>query len=762
MINRFSLAAACSGALAAACVHAQQNAGPGELVRAGPITRWDEAVPLGNGMLGGLVWGEGNVVRISLDRGDLWDLRTPEMLTRPDWTYATMRRLKEAGDHARHVEMFDAPYDTVPYPTKLPGGRVELTFGPGVKVERFTLDLAEAGATVEMGAAKMWGFFSASAPVALFEVHPDAPAVRIVRPAGLDKLGYGAAATGIDQPGPDGGTTIHWMTQQAALGVEYTVAVGVRPDADGWLLGITIARTPERGQEGKAYDGPSSLSVARDQLRDAMSEGFERVADKHGAWWRAFWGASSVTIPDARLRRHYDLCKYFYGAASRRGLPPIPLQGVWTADEGGLPPWKGDYHNDLNTQMTYAAYQEAGLWDQGLSFLDFNWGLLPRYRRFAKEFYGLEGGNAAVVPGVMTLDGSPMGGWGQYSLSPTHSAWIAQCFYLHWKYTMDGVFLRERAYPWCAAVGEALAALLRQNEAGWAKLPLSTSPEIYDNSSKAWLPPNSNYDQSLLGFLFAANAEMARALGKAQAAATWDERRAMLEPLETDQVSGALMFAEGLPYNESHRHFSHAMAIYPLGTLTVEGSDTDRRTIAATIEQLDKMGTRAWCGYSFAWVSGMCARAGQGERALEYLEKYLSFTGPNGFHLNGDQSGTGLSGFTYRPFTLEGNFAAMQAVQEMLMQSWGGVVRVFPAASAKWADASFRDLRAEGGWRVSAVRRGGRTVSVTVAAEHGGKLRLRDPFGGREAKWSREGMAVIGTNHEVTMKPGETIEGSVP
>lgn len=94
-----------------------------------------------------------------------------------------------------------------------------------------------------------------------------------------------------------------------------------------------------------------------------------------------------------------------------------------------------------------------------------------------------------------------------------------------------------------------------------------------------------------------------------------------------------------------------------------------------------------------------------------------------------------LSEFRYRPFTLEGNFLAMEAVHEMLLQSWGEKVRVFPAVPDAWADAEFRDLRAEGGHRVSAKREGGRTVRVEVVVGPGGRAVLRDPFQGGEAAW---------------------------
>ena len=89
------------------------------------------------------------------------------------------------------------------------------------------------------------------------------------------------------------------------------------------------------------------------------------LAAPHAAWWARFWQRSSLTVPDLPVLQQYYLVRYFYGAASRRGAPPMPLQGVWSADAGSLPPWKGDYHNDLNTQMTYIAYRTSGDFDEG-------------------------------------------------------------------------------------------------------------------------------------------------------------------------------------------------------------------------------------------------------------------------------------------------------------------------------------------------------------------------------------------------------------
>jgi alpha-L-fucosidase 2 len=164
------------------------------------------------------------------------------------------------------------------------------------------------------------------------------------------------------------------------------------------------------------------------------------------------------------------------------------------------------------------------------------------------------------------------------------------------------------------------------------------------------------------------------------------------------------------------------------------------------------------------------ARVGQAEEALRLLEIYAkAFILRNGFHANGDQTKSGYSNFTYRPFTLEGNFLAMHAVHEMLLQSWSAapgvgdteVVRIFPATSSRWKDASFDDLRAEGGYLVSARRVGGATTWFRIVASRDGVLRVRDNFGGRTPAWNRPGMQKTGGNWEMLVKSGEVIEARV-
>ena len=708
-----------------------------------PISTWDEAVPLGNGLFGGLLWGGANRVNLSLDRGDLWDLRPAAPFGSAGYRWSDIIRLvSENKSDSLHVR-FDSPYDNIAHPTKLPGGRVVFTLGAST-ARSFALNLARAEGVVSFGTGSMEGFFSAVDSVALFRV-PDLESVAIVRPMSLDKLGYLGATYGSDSLH---GRRMQWMLQQAAQGLAYAVVLGERRQGSTSLVAVTIATNA---------DGGDPVHVARRRIDRALRMGYVGVFRTHRVWWDRYWSStSSVSVPDTALQSHLDFVQYLYGAGARRGAPPMPLQGVWTADGASLPPWKGDLHNDLNTQTTYLAAHVAGADDAMVGWLDYNWRLLPRYRRFAREFYGVDG---AAIPGVMALDGSPLGGWGQYSLSPTMGLWVAQSFHLHWAYTRDTKFLRERAYPFVSALGTAITALLVRGADGQRRLPLSTSPEIFDNSMRAWLPSMSNFDLSLLHWVYGALSEMALALGDAAAADRWRATGAQLEPLVIDRATGALPFAFGLAYDASHRHFSHAMAIHPLGLLTIE-RPADSVVVQRTVDQLGQYGSDQWVGYSFAWHSAMLARAGRGEEALTQLEVYRrAFILRNGFHANGDQSGLGFSKFRYRPVTLEGNFLALHAVHEMLLQSWGGVVRVFPAVSDRWRDVSFRDLRAEGGFRVTASRVGGRTTHVPIGARVAASLRLRDTFKGGQVRWTRSGVRRDGRDYVVGLRQGESLEG---
>jgi alpha-L-fucosidase 2 len=205
------------------------------------------------------------------------------------------------------------------------------------------------------------------------------------------------------------------------------------------------------------------------------------------------------------------------------------------------------------------------------------------------------------------------------------------------------------------------------------------------------------------------------------------------------------------------------MGIHPFGTLNIEQGPEARRVVNATLDRINQLGTKAWCGYSFSWIASSFARAGRAEEALRNLDIYVrAFILRNGFHVNGDQLKAGYSSFTYRPFTLEGNFLAAEAVHEMLLQSWGGTIRIFPATPKSWHDASFTNLRAEGGWKVSATRAGNATKRFSITATRDATVRILDNFGNRPVQWSRPGVRRENGHYIATLKAGETLEGTLP
>lgn len=696
-----------------------------------------DGLPIGNGLLGAFVWIDGSSLKLLLGRSDWWDLRRPEITAASDWNMRDLLACVRARDEARLHERYDEPYERFAYPSRLALAELEIPL-PGRRASAFSLDVTRAEAQVTLSSGRIHAYASAARPIVSVRID-DADLERF-SPTTWKLTTVGGAvqnvATGVrgEISGPDG----------SSIGL----AVSAIDSGNGIEIAIAFAHHSEDA---------APLEAAVQRAQQALDAGYASLFGEHIAAFRSASGAARVSIGDAALQRHYDFARYLFVSASRRGAPPAALQGPWTVDLG-LPPWHGDYHNDLNVQATYGAYATAGLFDGGLALFDFHARLMPRFREFAREFYGVAG---AVVPGVMSLDGAPLGGWAQYALSPTNSAWTGELFARHWRVTRDADFLGARAAPFCREIATALEALAPVGDDGKRRLALSSSPETHDNSMRAWLTPNSNYDLALLRSSFANAAELERALGREADAAKWKRVLAELPDFELDD-NGALAIARGEPYRESHRHLSFALAIQPLAQLSIEGDARERAIVDATLDTILAHGTKQWTGYTFAWFSAMCARAGRPELARRFLLDYeRAFTQSNGLHVNGDQSGEGLSNLTYEPFTLEGNMLAMEAVHEMLLQSWGGVVRVFPAVSVTWPEAEFAELRAEGGFAVSARRVDGVTKMVSLRAERAGRLRLRDPFAGRAPRWSNDKVARSGPDFTLDMAQDEVLIGTL-
>lgn len=686
-------------------------------------TSWDEGIPLGNATVGALVWNKGSMLRFSLDRTDLWDFRPSDSIAGPNNRFEWVKEHIRAKDYLPVQKKYDWPYDANPAPSKIPGAALEFPLAQLGKPSSVRLYLNNA--LCEAGWAdgtRLQAFVHATEPVGWFVFRnlksPLKPT--IVLPvynsratkngtdshagADLERLGYMQGS--ITQTG----NRIVYR-QQGWGDFYYEVAVDYKQEGET-LYG--------------AWSVTSSLSKdkAAEEVQEAMLRGVKKDYKVHMDFWNNYWAQSSVSLPDTVLQKQYDNEMYKFGSASREDSYPISLQAVWTADNGMLPPWKGDFHHDLNTQLSYWPAYIGNHLSEGLGYLNTLWNQREVYKRYTRQYFETDGLN---VPGVATLTGEPMGGWIQYSMSPTIGAWLAQHFYLHWKYSADRTFLKEKAYPFIKDVAVFLEQNSQVDANGVRKLEFSSSPEVFDNSLQAWFTDMTNYDLALMRFLFKAASELAGELQMTGEAAHWEKLEKQLPAFDLDET-GCLTFAKGFPYNASHRHFSHAMAFHPLGLIDWSNGEESRRIIRATIKKLEDCGPDWWCGYSYSWFGNMKARAMDGEGAAEALRTFAQcFCLPNTFHVNGDQTKSGKSNFTYRPFTLEGNFAFAAGIQEMLLQSHTGVVNVFPAVPADWKDVSFEKLRAMGGFLISAKKEGGVTTSVKAYSEQGGKLKIACP-----------------------------------
>jgi alpha-L-fucosidase 2 len=718
--------------------------------------RWDEAIPLGNGNLGALVWEKDGMLRISLDRSDLWDLRPMDNIGRPEWKFSWVYEQWKNDNYGVVQEYFDLPTSRDPAPSKIPAGALELDVTALGAVDTVMLFTHHAVCEVrwENGAA-LQVYVHATDPVGWFRFTglPVEVSGKLVPPAyNLEGENNDASiVTGQD---------LRRLGYPRGKVEEYGGMITY--DQEGWG-GFQYQVSLRSEQTGKRLDGCWSISAgypgekeepnAAAVVDEHFNKGFEYDYASHREWWEGYWARSSIRIPDRVLEKQYYLEMYKFGSAARNGRPPISLQAVWTADNGKLPPWKGDFHHDLNTQLSYWPAYTGNQLNLETGFLEWLWENKPAFEKYTRQYYGCAGIN---VPGVTTLAGQPMGGWIQYSFGPTVSAWLGHHFYKHWDFTRDTAFLRERAYPWIGDVATFILALSEVGEDGMRKLPLSSSPEIYDNSPEAWFAQTTNFDLALIRHTFLRAGELAAVLGLEQESRRW---YAVLEEwpgYSVDDENG-LNFAPGVPYAVSHRHFSHLMAFHPLGLVDYSNGPEDRAVIDRTLAALEKYGPDWWTGYSYSWLGNLRARAFDGEGAAEALRIFATaFCLPNSFHVNGDQSGKGYSKFTYRPFTLEGNFAFAAGIQEMLLQSHTGVIRVFPAMPNDWDNVSFTDLRAAGAFLVSARMEQGKVVEVEVRSEKGGPYRMVNPFHG-PFEWTGVGSLQEGDTLMLELEAQQTV-----
>ena len=443
---------------------------------------------------------------------------------------------------------------------------------------------------------------------------------------------------------------------------------------------------------GYGNEGPAALAEARETTAGAAKQGLTRVTAGHRNWWHAYYPASFLSFPDARLEAYYWIQIYKLGSAMRVDGPILDLNGPWF----NATPWPAIWWN-LNIQLTYSPLFRSNRLDLAESLfrnLDRNRQALidnvPERLRGDAAAIGRSSGPDLVrnvdLRAAQSDAAKEMG----------NLPWTMYYYWLHYRYQMDDRVLRERVYPLLRrAIGNYLAYVERGEDGRW-HLPATHSPELATM-------PDANYDLALLRWgleTLIASAEHLKI--DDPLLSRWRETLANLTPFPRDSLG--LMVGRDRPWKESHRHYSHLLAVYPLGLISPERSD-DRALIERSLATWEREPS-LFRGYSFTGGAAMHAWLGHGDTALTRLNLYLDaprYMEPNTFYAEAGP-------------VIETPLSAATSIQELFLQDWGGggALRVFPAVPTVWPEAAFDHLRADGAFLVSAVRHNGRTAWVRI------------------------------------------------
>jgi hypothetical protein len=734
-----------------------------------PATEVHAGIPLSNGTFGALVWGEGQHVRITLNRADYWDHRGGLAFSE-EATYENLKRWLGEGDEARLREVFEGKAseggDTPPRPTRLPMGRVDLQLPLDWTLETGGLHLLSGEAELELAArraqAKVRAAILRETPVLCLRITGlEGSAVRVGScPAGMPGRGGGAPEVlryfrqyGLPEPQPfDFGEFGGWT--QECPGEPAMCVAWLRHAANGGLLLYVTSVYGPNASEARR--------VALQTLETVRAEGYTPATLRSFRWWRKWWEQSPrVHLPDPTLELLYYLGMYKLGGLSVPGGPAATLQGPWV-EEDRLPPWSSDYHFNINVQECYWPCYGGNHLEALEPLVRMLGGWVGKLRENARVFAGAPDG--LQLPHSTDDRGTAMTGFWTGFVDHGSTAWTGQLLWLYYRYTMDRTFLHDTAYPFLKGAMRVYEAMLEDDGRHYS-LPVSVSPEFGGAGFAAW-GRNASFQLAIIHFLCRALCRAAEELNTdRESRQRWADIDARL-PLGA--IGGAnteaaeLLLWEGQPLSESHRHHSHLAGIYPFDTLDYRGDEGQRRLVHNSMRRLARMGMGLWTGWCVPWAAILHARQGQGEMAALLLESFQRmFMGP-GYASTHDARFPGLTVMDGRPdiMQVEAAEGAAAAVLEMLLHTSGGSLRIFPAVPGAWAEARFEGIRAEGAFLVSAEREGGKTCRVEIRSEAGAALSLANPWNGGPVLVRRNGGPPVRTQGRVLQletAAGETL-----
>ncbi|GAA2423498.1 glycoside hydrolase family 95 protein [Streptomyces macrosporus] len=751
-----------------------------------PAEEWLQALPVGNGRLGAMVFGGTDVERLQLNEDTLWaggphDYDNPRALA----SLPEVRRLvfERRWDEARALidsDLMGVPVEQLQYQTI---GDLRLSFADGgaeaaeVSDYRRDLDLATAVATVEYVRAgvrhRREVFASAPDRVVVVRLTVDTPGALSFTASLSGPLRSAASSpdpssialdgVGDDARGIAGVLRFRCLVRAVTEDGEVRSADGGLRVAGATAVTLLVSAATNH-RDWRGVDDPATAAArAARPLTAAASRPYDELRARHTADHAALFDRVRLDVPatpaaarptDERVADfargddpHLVALYFAYGrylliACSRPGTQPAGLQGLW--NDLTDPPWGGKYTININTEMNYWPAAPTNLlecWEPLFDLLD---DLAVAGARTARSCYGARGWvahhNTDIWRGTAPVDGAFWGMW------PTGGAWLALSIWEHHRFTGDTDALRRRHPVLAGAARFFLDTLVEDPETGELVTCPSLSPEnAHHPGPGGSLCAGPTMDNEILRDLFDAVAGSAELLGVDEELAK--EARAARDRLAPMRVGALGQLREwredwdAQAPEQDHRHVSHLYGLHPGNRITRRGTPELFEAARTTLELRGDAGT----GWSLAWKINFWARLEDGARSYKLLTDQLTpeRTAPNLFDL-------------HPPFQIDGNFGATAGIAEWLAQSHADEIHLLPALPPALPEGSVRGLLARGGFEVGVAWRGGALVGADLVSRGGRRARVR---AAGEVRVLRDGRPVETVRPEAGVVEFDTVAG---